>query len=51
MTTKHSTRPTTDRIHADLVACQAARRARLMGADTAECANVYATAYAAALQA
>ena len=49
-TAKHSTRPTVDRIHADTVACQAARRARLMGADTAECAAAYNRAYATALQ-
>ena len=49
MNTKHDTRPTVDRIHADLIACQAARQARLAGCTTVECAQVYATAYAAAL--
>jgi hypothetical protein len=46
---KHDTRPSTDRIHADAVAAEAARQARLAGDDTARCAQVYVNAYAAAL--
>ena len=46
MNVKHQTRPTVDRIHADQVACQAARFARLAGADVTECALVYARTYA-----
>lgn len=48
--TTRSTIPTADRVHADLVACQAARRARLAGADTAQAAQVYADTYAQAMR-
>ena len=50
-TTKHDTRPTTDRIHADRVACLAARDAReLDKLDVAQCASIYAAVYAAAMR-
>lgn len=41
--------PSPAAIHADTVACHAARKARVNGADTVECAQVYATVYAATL--
>jgi hypothetical protein len=47
---KHATRPSVDRIHADAIACAAARDARLAGADTAESATIYAAMYAAAMR-
>jgi hypothetical protein len=50
MTTKHDTRPSLAAIHADTVACKAARDARKAGADTAECATIYAAMYAAAMR-
>ena len=50
MNTKHDTRPSLAAIHADTVACKAARDARKAGADTAECATIYAAMYAATIE-